>query len=393
MKIIQIGSFPLNSAQINGGVEASVYGLALEQNINHKVIVFDHPRQEISNDKTEIIDGITVRRFKNFRKSNSASLLRIANYIHIIRSEKPDICHIHTSSLFALAIYIYLKIKNIPAIVTIHGLAHIEKQNAWRKKRNFKNFSKYIFQSFFEFSLLTITKHIIVDTEYVSEAIKTYKKQGKILRLPIFHIIPQGVSSKFYDLKDKSIKRRLLSVGSISQRKGHLQLIEALNIVTKKIPDIKVDIVGALADQNYLNLLNKLVEEKQLSDIIQIQTNLSIEKVLSLYQEAEVFVLHSEEESQGIVFCEAMAVGIPIVATNVGGVPYIVKNGENGLLCSFGDITNFANNVIKILEDELICTKIATTNRRESINFTWKSIENKVLNLYISILKINSRSF
>ena len=387
MKIIQIGSFPLNSAQIKGGVEASVYGLALEQNKNHKVIVLDYPRQEISNDKTETIDGIIVRRFINTRKSNTAALLRIPKYSDIIQNEKPEICHLHTSSLFAFAIYIYLKINKIPTIITIHGLAHIEKQNTWRKNRNIKNLGKYLFQSFIEFLLLSITKQIIVDTEYVSEAIKTYKKQGKIFKVPDCHVIPQGISSHFFVLKDRSIKNRILSVGSISQRKGHLQLIEALDIVIQKNPDIKVDIVGVLSEKHYYNSLIELIEAKKLHKQIYIHPNLSFEKVLSMYEEAEIFVLHSEEESQGIVFCEAMAAGKPIVATNVGGVPYIIKNGRNGFLSNFGDIANFASSIFKMLENETVRSEIAIKNKSESLIYSWDIIESRILNLYNSILK------
>jgi len=386
MKIIQLGSFPLNSSQIKGGVEASVYGLALEQNKNHKVIVFDFPRHEITIDKYEVIDGINVRRFRNFKNSNISSVRRISKYITDIQEFKPDICHIHTSSLFALVLFLALKIKKLPTIVTVHGLAHIEKQIIWRKKKNLKNLSKYLLQSIAEFLLLNITKQIIVDTEYVSEVIKTYKKQGKILRAPICHIIPQGVSSQFFALNDASIKNQLLSVGSISQRKGHLLLIEALSIISKKIPDVKLSIVGALSDQNYLNLLNKMIDVKGLRDKIQIQPNLSIDKVLSLYEKAEIFALHSEEESQGIVFCEAMAAGKPIVATNVGGVPNVITNEVNGLLCNFGDITNFANNIILLLENDAMLVKIANTNKIDRNKYKWNLIEERISSLYNSIL-------
>ena len=386
MKIIQIGSFPLNSAQIKGGVEASVYGLAFEQNKKHEVIVFDFPRQEITNDKTEIIDEINVLRFRNSRNSNISSIKRIFNYIAKIQALKPDICHIHTSSLFALLIFLALRAKKTPAIVTIHGLAHIEKQNIWHKNKNLRNLSKYILQSITEFIFLSISKHIIVDTEYVSDAINTYKKQFKIFRMPVCHIIPQGVNSHFFELKDETVKNQLLSVGSISQRKGHLQLIEAISIVSKKIPDIKLVIIGALSEKEYFNKLNLQIEKIGLSDNIQIKPNSSIDTVLSLYEKSQVFVLHTEEESQGIVFCEAMAAGKPIVATNVGGVPYVVKDGKNGLLCNFGDIANFASNIINLLENDVTRAKIANNNKSDSINYSWSLIENKILNLYNSII-------
>jgi len=71
----------------------------------------------------------------------------------IIQEQKPDICHIHTTSLFSFFTYLLLKFYRIPVILTVHGLAHIEKQNLFRKKRNIENFIKYIFQSQIEFNL------------------------------------------------------------------------------------------------------------------------------------------------------------------------------------------------------------------------------------------------
>ena len=58
MKIIQIGSFPIDASSIKGGVEASVYGLTIEQAKNHQLFVIDTPRREIDKDFTEEINGI-----------------------------------------------------------------------------------------------------------------------------------------------------------------------------------------------------------------------------------------------------------------------------------------------------------------------------------------------
>ena len=65
---------------------------------------------------------------------------------------------------------------------------------------------------------------------------------------------------------------------------------------------------------------------------LKLLQNASREEIQYQYSKASLCALHSEEESQEIVFCEAMATGISIVATKVGGIPDVVKNNRNGLL-------------------------------------------------------------
>ena len=104
--------------------------------------------------------------------------------------------------------------------------------------------------------------------------------------------------------------------------------------------------------------------------------------VYSLYEKGQIFALHSQEESQGIVFAEAMAVGLPVVATNVGGVPYVVKNNECGLLSDYSDVEDFAKNLISMLSDKDLYSRISQYNKTEAINYKWSTISDKIIDLY-----------
>ena len=382
MKIIQIGSYPLDVSCIKGGVEASVYGLAQKLGEQHQVSVFDVPRVGI-NDFLEISGNVIVRRFTNKGKNNIFALLRIFSIIKKIKQEKPDICHIHGSNLFSFFLWLFLKISKIKVIVTIHGLIHVEQHNSWQKKRSVTNFIKLFYQSISEFLLLSLCKEIIVDTAYVELKIREYKKQRKIFRTPHCHIIPQGISDVFFELENNAKHNHVLSVGAIGRRKGHLLLIEALAVVKKEIHNVKLTIAGSLHDKNYYVKIKEKIKEFNLEDNIQIKENIPLEKLLELYKENTIFALHSEEESQGIVFCEAMAVGLSIVATNVGGISYVVENEKNGLLSSFGNIEDFACNIISLLKDDVLRNKMKEINKTEAIKYAWKNISDKILSLYI----------
>jgi glycosyltransferase involved in cell wall biosynthesis len=386
MKIVQIGSFPMDSAHIQGGVESSVYGLASELIKEHKLCVIDVPRSDVPFDKVEIIDEIQVFRFSNHRKSNSSALLRIGSIISIVRRQKPDICHIHTTNLFSLCVFIILKLYKLPVIITVHGLAHIEKQNIWNKQKTLKYLIKYITQSITEFFFISISGPLIVDTNYVKEAIELYRKQHKIFHLPLCNVIPQGIHSIFFDLQHAPQRNQLLSVGSINKRKGHLLLIESMVKIKEYAPDFRLTIAGALSDEAYYQEMKAAITENSLNNNIQIVPNASFEDILEFFKRAEIFVLHSEEESQGIVFCEAMAAGIPIVATSVGGIPWVVQNNLNGLLSGFGDINTFATNVIKLMGDDSKKKRMEETNSIQSHKYEWKYITQQILDLYKSVV-------
>ena len=90
---------------------------------------------------------------------------------------------------------------NIPTIITVHGLVHVEKKKALRQRHSIKLYLQYLYQSYFEFRLLSKCSKIIVDTEYVKEAINRYYYEGKIKALPQMHVIPQGINDVYFNLK------------------------------------------------------------------------------------------------------------------------------------------------------------------------------------------------
>jgi len=337
-------------------------------------------------DKIEKEEDYCVFRFHSKGLNNFFAILRIREIVAIIRQQEPEICHVHTTSFYSFIIYLFLKYYHIPVIVTIHGLAYIEKKNLWVSKRTFRNLLKFFFQSLTEFIFLSINDVLIVDTQYVAETIKNLKKQRKIFRLPVCKVIPQGVSSDFFHLKNAPNKHQLLSVGAFTKRKGFLNLIDSMVKIRNHYPDFSLKIAGILTDKNYYHAMQNKISEYGLEQNIHLFPNASKREIMNFFKESEIFVLHSEEESQGIVLCEAMAVGLPIIATNVGGIPWVIEDMENGLLSDFGDIETFSNNLIIMMNNESIRKKISENNKKASISYRWNYISNKVYSLYKSVI-------
>ncbi len=107
------------------------------------------------------------------------------------------------------------------------------------------------------------------------------------------------------------------------------------------------------------------------------------EMLPAVYNCADVFVLPSIQEGQGIVLLEAQASGKPVVAFDVGGVNEAVRNNETGILVKRGSTNELADALLKLLGDKILREKIGANGRRfVSENFTWDLCAQKMLKVY-----------
>ena len=386
MNIVQVGPYPLSADCIRGGVESSVYGLAKELAKSHVVDVFDFPRIS-GKDIVERQGSLTIHRFKNPGKYNQDAIERGKEMLRDIVALHPDVVHIHGTGGISGALYNSVKFYGIPVVLTVHGLLHVEKKNALRKHLSLKHLYQLVVQSRTEFDVLNQAQHIIVDTEYVSKQIEQLHARKKISNLPWMYVIPQGIQPQYLSLSTKPAKEPIiLSVGSISERKGHLFLIKAFEKVHRKIPAARLIIAGSLTEETYLDKMKSEIENNRLQDSVDILTNIPQDELLRHYQTASIYALHSQEESQGIALVEAMAAGLPVVSTTVGGIPFVVKNGESGLLSAYSDVNSFAHNIIRLLDDKDLRDRMSLSAREIAQNYSWTNIAQAIETVYNRVI-------
>lgn len=185
--------------------------------------------------------------------------------------------------------------------------------------------------------ILKEAQAIIVHSEYMQK--KIGYPNTFVIRLAID---PKGYNNPF-DQRDENL---ILFVGRDYFRKGLLTLIKALPLVLKEIPGARVVVIGP-------EYLHSRLTAKFLSRNLPIEfiNGLSPEDTRKYFYRANLFVLPSEIEASGIVLLEAMAAGLPIVATRVGGIPEIINNGVNGILVERGDNRQLATSIITSLRN------------------------------------------
>ncbi|MCI0614630.1 glycosyltransferase, partial [bacterium] len=112
-----------------------------------------------------------------------------------------------------------------------------------------------------------------------------------------------------------------------------------------------------------------------------------LDNVPTLMGCADVFLLPSEFESFGLVALEAMSCEVPVVATNVGGIPEVVKHGETGFLGELGNVNQMAEQVLTILKNPDLKAKMAAAGRRRAVElFDQRNIVPLYENYYQRIL-------
>ncbi len=382
MNIVQVGSYPLSADYIHGGVESSVYGLthALVR-AGHMVDVFDFPRIG-GKDTSERAGLLTIHRYANNGKHNEDAMLRGIEIFRDIVALHPDAVHVHGTGELSGAIYSAAQNHGMPIVLTVHGLLHEEKKQTLRRKPSLKHLYQYIVQTRAELEVLNSAQRIIVDTPYVEQMLTKYHQKGKIAQMPEIHVIPQGINAAYYNLYCNPDSKTILSVGSISPRKGHLHTIDMFNILRGWGTEAKLRIIGSLADSKYHTLLQKKIDASSYKADITLQTNVTQQELFAAFKDATLFVLHSQEESQGIVFAEAMAAGLPVVATNVGGVPNVVDSGQSGYLCDFGDTHSMAEMAERLLTDRQLYNNFSQHAKNVAAKYNWDEIVEKISLLY-----------
>jgi phosphatidylinositol alpha-1,6-mannosyltransferase len=180
---------------------------------------------------------------------------------------------------------------------------------------------------------------------------------------------PRPASPALRDRYRLSGKRILLTVGRLSERKGMDRVIEALPILLTRHPDLHYLIVG---EGEYRPCLERLIAERQLGGHVTLTGGVSSRALVDHYAIADVFVMphrqlpSGDTEGFGMVFLEANACGIPVVAGISGGALDAVQNEVNGLTVDGEDVSAIARAIARILSDAALRDRLRQSGLRHA---------------------------
>ena len=198
-------------------------------------------------------------------------------------------------------------------------------------------------------------------------------------------VIPNGIDTDQFSPPERRQPRstiRLITVARLLERKGIQTILEACAKPT--LLPITLQIIGT---GPYEAELRNMVESLGLSDCVEFVGYVPNEELPKYYRKSDIFVLPSETESFGLVFAEAMSCGLPIAASDVGGIPETVRDGIDGLLCPPGDPALLRANIRRLMSNAGERLKMSDSQRQRILtNYPWEHIAARYLEVYRSVL-------
>lgn len=172
------------------------------------------------------------------------------------------------------------------------------------------------------------------------------------------------------DIRYKAKTKNILFLSRIEKTKGIYVLLDAFKKINAINPDVKLIYAG---DGLELNAIKELVTKEKISNVI-FAGFVDGKAKQDLFLNASVFVFLSEFEGMPNAVLEAMAFGLPVVTTNVGGIASVFENEKNGYLIDHTDTTVVADNITKLLYNETINKNTGNLNYKEAKEKFWSNV-------------------
>lgn len=196
-------------------------------------------------------------------------------------------------------------------------------------------------------------------------------------------IIPNGVDLNIFSnkRKDSSNKCTLLTVGRLEKVKGHSHLINAFSEIIKEIPRARLVVIG---DGSERKNLERQAMGLGLSDYIEFKGEVEHDQLPPFFNQADVFIMPSLSEGFGIVAIEAMASGLPVIASRVGSLVDIIEHKVTGFTIEPKNSRAIREYVINILKDKDLHRRISDNASRYARKYSWDTIAQKMTVIYKS---------
>ena len=149
--------------------------------------------------------------------------------------------------------------------------------------------------------------------------------------------------------------------------KGVHDLVHAASTLNA-LPRLKIILAGSTADHRYVDNLKKEIAERGLKQNVTLRGIISSDEILNELATCTCLVLPSYQETAPMVVQEAMAAGVPVLASNICGIQYQIENGVNGLLFPPGDCRALSEAMQRILSDTELCARLGAAAKAKATN-------------------------
>lgn len=251
------------------------------------------------------------------------------------------------------------------------------------KSKDINSIDHWLYKYFFK------KTEVILLSELLYQEINDYVKFERI------YICPNGIEQ--IENSNKKNKRSengipvILFLANLLMTKGVLELVEACSLVKKKGFEFRCIIIGGERDFMKKDLLRMIARNNLDNEIKYLGPKFGKEKQ-KYFMSSDIFVLPTYYETFGIVLVEAMQYGLPVISTDVGGIPDLIEDGHNGYLVKKKDSIALANSIIKMISNRCLMEIMGREGRKRFLNsYTFSIFEEKMVEILRASLERNSR--
>lgn len=350
MKVAMVTPFPDGDLKIKGGVAGVSYYLscsmvALFPELDLHVIVPSYcGRQSV-----DVVNGISVHYvpMPNYLPPALANISVFRSRLFkCLSTLNPDLVHFQGAASWG---YRYKGRK----IITIHG---IPEKDVLFQSGSWTRLKSQVLAVLEGMSRKDFRNSIIIN-EYVNDSIGSQLVGNKFL-------IANPIDEGCFHIAGRQNRQVVLFGGVICQRKNVLGVLSAFCKVANAVPEAELWIAGNTSDPDYYEACLSFVAEHKLTQKVRFLGSLGIDQMREALGAASVLVLLSYQETAPLIIAEAMAGGIPVVASNICGIPYMIDQGINGFTVDPNDTDSAANYLISILRDPFLATRLGIEAKR-----------------------------
>ncbi len=202
-----------------------------------------------------------------------------------------------------------------------------------------------------------------------------FLQQGLNQFRPDIRYIPNPVQlSQMPYRHRKSAQPKLIWVRAFHETYNPTMAVRVLDLLKNDYPGLTLQMIGPHKGDGSLHRVRRMSAERQLTEKLHIIPGVDHDQIPALLDQADIFINTSNYDTSPRSLIEAMACGLCVVSTDVGGVPWLVDDGENGLLVPPNDSKGMANAIRSILEEPDLAAQLSRNARQKAEQLDWQTI-------------------
>jgi len=287
------------------------------------------------------------------------SLAYVASLLTTVR--KYDIIHIFSASYFSFLLaptpaILIGKLYGKRLLLNYHSGEAEDHLQRWRRSA---------------IPTIRLVDEVVVPSEYLVQVFAEFGLAAK----PIYNLIE---TEQFHFRERRPLRPIFLSNRNFERHYGVDRVLRAFGIIQQQLPEAQITIAG---DGPERSALERLARDLNLRNI-EFTGRVKHDQIVDMYDSADVWLNGSEIDNQPLSILEAFACGLPIVTTDAGGIPFMVRHERTALVVKRGDYEALAAEAMRLLAEPALAKKIVNQGRAECRQYTWDAVRANWLAVY-----------